>query len=106
MVKDGKVAFHKAYGYFTYAKRRKVQTNDIYDLASVTKVAATTLSIMKLYEEGKIDINKRLSDYLPELKGTNKEGLIIKEILAHQSGLKPWIPFYKSTLTEEKKTGW
>lgn len=103
IVKNGKVAFHKAYGHFTYQKKRKVQTNDIYDLASVTKVAATTLSIMKLYEEGKVDINKKLSDYLPELKGTNKEHLIIKEILAHQSGLKPWIPFYKATLAADKK---
>ncbi len=58
---------------------------------------------MKLYEDGKIDINKKLSDYLPELKGTNKENLIIKDILLHQSGLKAWIPFYLKTVDENKR---
>lgn len=103
VVKNGKIAFHKAYGHFTYRKRKKVSTEDVYDLASVTKVAATTLSIMKLYEEGLIDINKRMGDYLPELKGSNKYQLRIRDVLAHQSGLKPWIPFYSKTLTSDKK---
>ncbi len=103
VVKDGKIAFHKAYGHFTYKKRRAVSTADVYDLASVTKVAATTLSIMKLYEDGKLDIDKKMGDYLPELRGTNKYHLRIRDVLAHQAGLKPWIPFYTKTLTADKK---
>jgi CubicO group peptidase (beta-lactamase class C family) len=103
VAKDGKIVFHKAYGYHTYKKRRRVQLDDVYDLASVTKVAATTISLMKLYEQGKLDINKSIGYYLPELKGSNKANLKIKDILAHQSGLKPWIPFYTRTLDENKK---
>lgn len=103
VVKDGKIAFHRTYGHSTYAKTQKVKPDDIYDLASVTKVAATTVSIMKLYEEGKIDIDKKLSHYLTELKGTNKENLIIRDILLHESGLKAWIPFYLKTVDEHKK---
>jgi len=103
VVKNGKIAFHKCYGHHTYDKTRVVRYDDIYDLASVTKICAATLSIMKLYEEGKIDIKKPLSDYIPELKGTNKEKLQIGDIMAHQAGLKPWIPFYTSTLDSAKK---
>ncbi len=103
VVKDGKIAFHKAYGYHTYLRKKAVQLDDVYDLASVTKVAATTISLMKLYENGQLDINKPLGYYLPELKGSNKANLLIRDILAHQSGLKPWIPFYTRTLDKETK---
>lgn len=98
VAKDGRIVFEKAYGYHTYASKQKMATDDIFDLASITKVAATTLSIMRLKDEGKIDINQPLSRYLPSLKGTNKENLIIKEVMAHRAGLKDWIPFYKQTL--------
>lgn len=103
VVKDGRIALHKTYGYHTYERTQAVRSTDVYDLASVTKIAAATLSIMKLSEQGKIDINKPLSDYLTDLKGTNKEGLSIKEIMAHQAGLKPWIPFYTQTLDSTKR---
>ena len=103
VVKSGKIAFHRCYGHHTYDKTRAVRYDDIYDLASVTKICAATLSVMKLYEEGKIDIKKPLSDYIPELKGTNKEKVQIGDIMAHQAGLKPWIPFYTSTLDSAKK---
>lgn len=106
VAKNGKIAFHKAYGHHTYDKKQAVQLTDIYDVASVTKVAATTISIMKLYEEGKIDINNKMSTYLPELKGTNKENMLIKEVLAHHAGLKPWIPFYTRTLDSIKQPLW
>lgn len=67
-------------------------------MASVTKICATTLAIMKLYEEGKIDLKKSISYYLPFTKGTNKENLTIENILLHQAGLVPYIPFYKETI--------
>lgn len=103
VAKDGKIAFHRTYGYYDYKKRKRVTLENVYDLASVTKVAATTISIMRLVDEGKLEINQPLSLYLPELRGTNKSRMTIKDILLHQAGLKPWIPFYVKTLDENKK---
>lgn len=97
-VKDGKIVFHKAYGYYTYDSTEKVSLESIYDLASVTKICATTLSVMKLYDQGKLDLNKTLGDYLPWVKGSNKENLKIDDILLHQAGLKAFIPFYRETI--------
>jgi len=103
VAKDGKIVFHKAYGKHTYKKDAyRVQKDDVYDLASVTKVAATTLSLMKLQDEGKFGIDEYLGTYLPHLDTTNKKNLIIRDILAHRSGMKSWIPFYKKTLTPHK----
>ncbi|MEL6864490.1 MAG: glycoside hydrolase family 3 N-terminal domain-containing protein [Bacteroidota bacterium] len=103
VAKDGKVVHHKAYGYHTYSKRTKVAKSDIYDLASITKIAATTLSVMKLHEEGQINIYHALSDYLPELKNTNKADLSIYDIMGHRAGLKAWIPFYEQTVTKSRR---
>lgn len=98
IAKDGKVVFDKAYGYQTYDSIEPVYPETIYDLASVTKIMATTVSVMKLYDEGKIDLNKTLGDYLPWTRGTNKEHLVLHDILTHQAGLKAWIPFYRETV--------
>ena len=103
-IKNGIVFYHKSFGYHTYAKKIKNKNSNIYDLASLTKISSTLPSLMKFYEEGKININSKLSKYLPELKGTNKENIIIKDILAHQARLKPWIPFYVDTYVDEEKT--
>jgi len=103
-IKNGVVFYHKSFGYHTYSKKVKNKNSDIYDLASLTKISSTLPSLMKLYEEGKIDINKKLSKYLPELTSTNKKDLLIKNILAHQARLKPWIPFYTGTYEDEEKT--
>ena len=98
VAKDGKIAYYKAFGYLNYDSTEKVTTETVYDMASVTKICATTLAIMKLYDQGKIDLNKKLGDYLPFVKGSNKESLCIKDILLHQAGLSPFIPFYKETI--------
>ena len=98
VVKDGKVAYERAYGYTTYDSIDPVYTETIYDLASVTKIMATTLSVMKLYDEGRINLTKTLGDYLPWVRGTNKEPLVIRDILLHEAGLKAWIPFYRETI--------
>ena len=92
----GKVIFEKSYGYQTYDKKIKVENNHLYDLASITKIASTTLAIMKLYEDKKINLDDTLSNYLPELKRSNKENITIRQILVHESGLKDFIPFYTS----------
>ena len=96
--KDGKVFYHKSFGHPRYEDSTRVNNEDIYDLASVTKIAGTTLALMRLYEDGKIKLDDTLGEYLPELKGSNKSGLILRDVLVHQAGLISWIPFFEKTL--------
>ncbi len=103
VARKGEIIFEQAFGHHTYERKRAVQTDDIYDLASVTKVAATTLAIMKLTEEGKLSLDRPIGTYLVELKGSNKENLTLRDILAHRAGLRSWIPFYVNTLTPTSK---
>jgi beta-N-acetylhexosaminidase len=102
VAKEGKVFYDKPFGYLTQERKNSVDLNTVYDIASITKVASTTLAVMKLYEQGKINLNDYLGNYLPITKGTDKEYLKIKDILTHQAGLKSWIPFYKETLDSLK----
>ena len=98
VARNGKVIYQKAFGYFTYRRHHKVNMGDIYDLASLTKISATIPAVMHLYEEDKLDIDDKISTYLPYLDTTNKKDIIIRDILLHQAGLQAWIPFYISTL--------
>ncbi|MDR3715478.1 MAG: glycoside hydrolase family 3 N-terminal domain-containing protein [Puia sp.] len=98
VAKDGKIAYEKAFGYLTYEKTQPVYLETLYDLASCTKICATTMATMKLYDEGRLDLQKTLGDYLPWVRGSNKEQLKIWDILLHQAGLKAFIPFYKETI--------
>ncbi|MEA1873049.1 MAG: glycoside hydrolase family 3 N-terminal domain-containing protein [Bacteroidota bacterium] len=98
--RHGKVFFRKAYGHHTYDKKQAVMNSDIYDLASVTKIAASTLSLMKLYDEEKWQLNDSLGNFLDFLKGSNKANLQFKDVLTHQARLVPWIPFYTETIKE------
>jgi len=98
----GDIIYNKSFGKHTYTGTTSVNEKDMYDLASITKVAATTLAIMKLYDNDKLKLNDKLSEYLPYLIGSNKEDITIAEVLTHTAGLKAWIPFYKSTLTDNK----
>lgn len=98
IIKNGKIAYHKAFGNTTSAKTAADNLESVFDMASVTKICATTISVMKLYDEGKIELDKKLGDYLPWVKGSNKENLSIKNILLHQAGLVAYIPFYKETI--------
>lgn len=96
--KDGKIVFEKAYGYYTYNQTEPMTLESVFDMASVTKICATTVSVMKLYEEGKLDLKQKLGYYLPWVNGTNKADLVIEDILLHQAGLKSFIPFYRETM--------
>jgi beta-glucosidase-like glycosyl hydrolase/CubicO group peptidase (beta-lactamase class C family) len=98
VVKDGKVIYDKAFGHHTYLKRKQVRWENIYDVASLTKIFATLPTLMEYSESGKINIDSTLATYLPYLDTTNKKGLVLKDILAHQARLKSWIPFYQNTL--------
>jgi CubicO group peptidase (beta-lactamase class C family) len=98
VARKGKVIYSKAFGYHDYSQQQPVKETDIYDLASITKVAATTLAIMKLHDEGLLDVKKPLSRYLPALDKSNKNKITVREVMAHQAGLSAWIPFYRQTL--------
>ena len=97
-VKDGKIVFEKAYGSYTYEQTEPMTLESVFDMASVTKICATTISVMKLYEEGKLDLQQKLGYYLPWVNGTNKQDLLIHDILLHQAGLKSYIPFFRETI--------
>ncbi len=96
-IKDTVVFFHKAYGHLTYMGGQPVTENTLYDVASLTKITATTLALMRLYDQGKFDFNRKLKYYLPQLDTTNKADLRLIDILTHQARLKSWIPFYLHT---------
>jgi len=102
VAKDNKIVWQKAYGYYTYTQMEPVTIETIFDLASVTKVAATTISVMKLVENGEMSLDVPISNFVPELKKTNKKDLTVRELLAHHAGLQAWIPFYQQTLTADK----
>ncbi len=96
--KDGQIVYHKAFGHHTYSKTQATQADDVYDLASVTKIAGGTLALMKLYDDGLVDLETPIVKYLPELAGSNKADLLLRDILAHRAGLQPWLPFYRKTV--------
>ncbi len=101
-ISSGKVFFQKSFGTHTYLDSTKVKNDDLYDLASLSKVCATTLAVMKLYEEGKLSLDDELGSILTKVKNTNKEKLLLRDILIHQAGLKAWIPFFKDFISEGK----
>ncbi len=102
VAKDNKVIFQESYGYYTYDSLQKVTDDDLYDLASITKVTGALPALMKLHEEGKFDLDATLGTYLRYFKRGNKKKLTFREILAHQSGQKSGIGYWK---TDKKKNG-
>lgn len=103
LAKDGIVFFNHSFGYHTYDHKNPVSNSDLYDLASLTKISATTLAVMGLNDSGEFDIDLPLSAYLPYLKNSNKRLKITRDILTHQAQLQPWIPYYWKTLDEGKQ---
>ncbi|OCX52376.1 beta-N-acetylglucosaminidase [Mucilaginibacter sp. PPCGB 2223] len=94
VARNGKVIFNKAYGFHTYDKTMPDKLTDIFDLASMTKVSATTMEAMKLTGEGKLNLDSTLGYYIPKTRNTNKADIKVREILTHQAGLIPDIPTY------------
>jgi beta-glucosidase-like glycosyl hydrolase/CubicO group peptidase (beta-lactamase class C family) len=109
VIKDGKIIEQKTYGNMSYEAPEKVTQESVYDMASVTKICATTLSIMKLYDEKKIRLDGTLGEYIPWVRGSNKANITLRDVLLHQAGLKAWIPFYKEisdSVTMKAKPGY
>ena len=98
VARKGIVVFHKTYGYHTYENHTPVWKEDLFDLASVTKVSSTLAGLMLLDSQGKFSVDNRLGDYLGYFRNSNKENLLMKDMLAHQAGMRDWIPFWKETV--------
>ena len=96
-LKDGKIIFDRNYGKFTYEDEQVVHNDAVYDIASLTKLFATSFAFMKLYDEGLLDLNSTLGDFYPFLNQSDKGNIKLVEFLTHQSGMTPWIPIYKMT---------
>src|SRR5690606_6950992 len=94
IAKNDTVIFHKAYGHHTYDSIRAVTTQDLYDLASVTKITGPLPAIMKLVDQGLLELDRPFSQYWePWRKIRDKKDLTLREILSHQAGLIPYIAF-------------
>lgn len=94
VLQNGKTVLDKCYGVHSERTPRPVKPTDLYDLASVTKSTATLMGVMRLYEEGKLDLDQKASYYLPFYRGTDKEDITVHDLLMHESGLKSWITFF------------
>ena len=102
VARKGIVIFRQTYGYQTYDNRIRIMNDDLYDLASVTKISAILPGLMLLDSEGKFSPEEKLGNYLPYFRNSNKSDLLLKEMLSHQAGMTAWIPFWKETV---KKNG-
>lgn len=94
-IRDGRVIFEKAYGHHTYDKSRATTLNDIFDLASITKIAATTPVVMRLREQGLIHLDSTMGHYLWQVRDTDKASIRLRDVMLHEAGFVPYIPFYR-----------
>lgn len=106
VVKDGKIAIDKAYGRIDYLPdSRKVDRSTLYDIASMTKAVATVPGLMLAFDDGLFCIDDTVSNYLPQLRGTDKECLTVRELLYHESGLPPTVNTYALMVDSASFTG-
>lgn len=95
VVKSGRVIFEKAYGHHTYSGNRPTRIGDLFDMASITKIAATTPVVMRLTERGLIDLDSTMGHYLLQAQNTNKKDTKLRDVMLHEAGFIPFIPFYR-----------
>ncbi|MBN4061610.1 MAG: serine hydrolase [Flavobacteriales bacterium] len=99
VAKEGKIIYQKSFGHHTYEAKQKVKNDNIYDVASITKIAGTLPVVMQLQDKGQLNLDYNLCDYLPEMVDTTYYmNVNLREMLAHQAGLISWIPFYEKTM--------
>jgi CubicO group peptidase (beta-lactamase class C family) len=100
---DGKIIYQKNFGTSMYGNNDSIRNDYLYDIASVTKIAGSTLALMRLQTMNLFSLEKHLNDYLPDLVGDGKfSKMLIRDMMAHQAGLVAWIPFYQKTLKNGK----
>ena len=100
--KHDSIRLNKSYGFHTYDSIVRVKNHHLFDLASVTKILASTLAFMKLYESNNIDLDQKVADFIPMIKNTNKKNSTFREILSHQAG---WLPYIEHQNTVRRKNG-
>ncbi len=98
LARNGKVFYQKSYGFHTYSGNLAVQDDDLYDLASVTKVLAPVPALMMLADQKKFIVTKKMSDYWPDWKGSNKEGILVSDLLSHQARLRAGVVLWPGTV--------
>uniref|UniRef100_UPI00404B7661 glycoside hydrolase family 3 N-terminal domain-containing protein n=2 Tax=Gelidibacter sp. TaxID=2018083 RepID=UPI00404B7661 len=103
VARKGKVVYNKTFGKHTYDGKEIVKPDDLYDVASLTKILATLPLVMELEEDGILSLDSKLGQLLPDYKTSNKKDITVKQILSHTGRLKAWIPFYTATLDSAKK---
>ncbi len=102
VARKGKVVYQKSFGNFTYDGKTKVDNENIYDIASLTKIIATLPNVMQQYDQHKITMETPLKEMLPIFGGSDKQDIPFKDLLSHYARLQAWIPFYKATLDSAK----
>lgn len=105
VAKDGMVVYDKSFGNYDYEHHQPVTNASVYDLASASKAAGTLLAVMKAYDEDVFNLNNKISQFVPELKGSNKQNITIKQLLYHQSGLISTINFYLAAIDKDSYEG-
>lgn len=105
IAKEGVVIYEKSFGKFEYSISSAVTEETVYDLASVTKATATLPAVMKLYDQKKMQLQDPLRKFVPETRGSNKANITIRELLFHESGIVPFIPYYTSAIDKNSYAG-
>lgn len=105
IAKNGVVIYNRSFGSFEYGVSSKVTDETVYDLASITKAAATLPAIMKLYDTKQIRLQDPLKKFIPETKYSNKANITIRKALLHESGILPYIPYYTFAIDKDSYTG-
>ncbi len=106
VAKNGQVFFRESFGHHTYDSLRPVTLSDLYDFASITKISAGLPGLMRLYGEGKFDLDAPLKKYFPYFKGSNKANLTFRRMLSHNARLRASIPNWAGTLKGSAKYPW
>lgn len=105
IAKNGCILYNKAFGHYTYAKKKANHISDIYDIASVTKIMTTLPAVMKLYDDREIHLDAPLSEYYPALQTTDKKNITFREVLCHNAGLKAFIPLFTEAIDKNALPG-
>jgi len=98
VARKGEIVLNQVYGHHRYNDKQDVRTTDLYDLASITKLAATFPLVLKLYETGKLDLDQPIGSFIANSDTTTIKDITPREILLHQSGLKSYLAFHYTAL--------
>jgi beta-glucosidase-like glycosyl hydrolase/CubicO group peptidase (beta-lactamase class C family) len=105
VAKDGVIIYEKEFGHYSYGHSPEVTDETLYDLASVTKVAATLPAVMKLFDEQKLALMDPIDKFVPETRRSDKAKIPLRSLLLHESGITSFIPYYTSAIDPDSYKG-